>query len=139
MFIHRALRSVPLKNAVVIWLFTASLFFSIAFAEHPKQQDGSSDSNVVTVDFEKTLQKAKAEPIVEDEKTIGFKLSQVKGDSVYSKMGLQSGDIVKSINGVELRDAAQAIQTLNSLKNETTVEVKFTRAGKVETRRIEVK
>jgi type II secretion system protein C len=94
----------------------------------------------IGVDFAKTLQDAKATPnVVAGGQVKGFVMTQIRPDSVYEKMGMVNGDIVRSINGIELNDAARAIQTLQSMKTETQLEVLIEREGKVITTKIQVK
>jgi general secretion pathway protein C len=70
----------------------------------------------LTIDFTKTLQDAKANPYVEGGKIKGFMLIRIKQDSVYEKLGLKDGDVIESINGTPLENAAQSIQLLNSMR-----------------------
>lgn len=77
----------------------------------------------ITLDFTKTLQDAKASPYLENGQIKGFVLTRIRPDSVYEKMGLKDGDVVEAINGIELNDAARAIQTLNAMKNESNIEL----------------
>lgn len=93
----------------------------------------------ITVDFAKTLQDAKATPNMVGGQVKGFLMTQIRSDSVYEKLGIQNGDVVRSINGIELNDAARAIQTLQAMRTETQLEVTFEREGKTVTRKIHVK
>ncbi len=93
----------------------------------------------VTLDFAKTLQDAKASPNMVGGQVKGFVLTQIRSDSVYEKMGFENGDVVRSINGIELNDAARAIQTLQAMRTEANLEVTYERNGTVMTRKIQVK
>jgi general secretion pathway protein C len=83
----------------------------------------------LTIDFAKTLQDAKASPNTVNGEVRGFVLTRIRPDSVYEKMGLQDGDVVCAINGIELNDAARAIQTLNAMRNERKIELCVMRGG----------
>lgn len=85
--------------------------------------------NILKNKLSSTLQDARAIPNLVNGQIKGFVITQITPDSVYSKLGLQDEDIVSSINGIELNDAARAIQTLNSLRNETHLEMRVTRNG----------
>jgi type II secretion system protein C len=85
--------------------------------------------NILKNKLSSTLQDARAIPNLVNGQIKGFVVTQITPDSVYSKLGLQDEDIVSSINGIELNDAARAIQTLNSLRNETHIEMRVTRNG----------
>jgi general secretion pathway protein C len=93
----------------------------------------------LTVDFTKTLQDAKASPNIVGNEVKGFVLTRIKPDSVYEKMGLQDGDVVENINGIDLNDAPRAIQTLNAVRNESNIELQIKRNGQTLPMRIQVK
>lgn len=91
----------------------------------------SSDfrKKLLTGDFAKVLQDAKAEPHFVAGELGGFKLTRIRKDSIYEKSGLRNGDIIKEINGVSLVDTAQAIKLLNSLRGENELDVRLERGG----------
>ncbi len=64
----------------------------------------------------------RAKPHEVDGKTVGWMLSSIKPGSLFSKLGLRRGDVLKTINGRTV-DASSAIETLNSLKSEKNFEV----------------
>lgn len=109
----------------------------------------SKDGNIVadrrwvdkalTSDFAKTLQDAKASPNLVNGEVKGFVLTRIRPDSVYEKMGFQDGDVVETINGIDLNDAARAIQTLNSLRQENAIELNIKRNGVSMPLKIQVK
>lgn len=84
---------------------------------------------LITTDFTKVLQDAKASPNMVDGELRGFCLSRIRKDSIYEKAGLQNDDCVNEINGVPLTDTAQAIRLLQSLRNEKEIEVRLQRGG----------
>lgn len=94
---------------------------------------------LLTTDFAKTLQDAKAEPYMENGELNGFKMVRIKQDSIYQKAGIQNEDIIKEINGVSLTDTAQAIKLLNSLRGESEIEVRLSRGGKLMNLNMQVK
>ena len=57
----------------------------------------------------------------------GILLEAVRFDGLYSKMGLQSGDVLKRINGVELREPSMLIAALEQMKNERSVKLDIVR------------
>lgn len=127
-------------------LAPASVGGSADFSEEGFERKGTEINvtkqwieRAVTLDFAKTLQDAKASPNMVGGQVKGFVLTQIRPDSVYEKMGFENGDVVRSINGIELNDAARAIQTLNAMRNEAQLEVTLERAGAVQTRKIQVK
>ncbi len=94
---------------------------------------------MLTTDFAKVLQDAKAEPYFENGELSGFRLTRIKSDSIYEKAGLQNDDIVKEVNGVSLIDTAQAIRLLNSLRGEAQIEVRLMRGGQLQTINMQVR
>ena len=101
----------------------------------------SSDfrQKLLTVDFAKILQDAKAEPHLVNGELSGFKLTRIRQDSIYQKSGLQNGGAVKEINGVSLIDTAQAIKLLNSLRGENELEVRLERSGSIQTINLQIR
>jgi type II secretion system protein C len=80
-------------------------------------------------EFTNVLQDAKASPHVVDGKVRGFILSKVRENSVYQKSGLIDGDVIEEINGIPLNDAASAIRLLQSLRNESEIDITVKRGG----------
>jgi general secretion pathway protein C len=84
---------------------------------------------MLTVDFAKVLQDAKAEPHIVDGQLRGFKLTRIRQDSFWEKAGLQNDDVVTEINGTGLTDTGQAIKLLRSIKEEPSFELRYDRGG----------
>lgn len=74
----------------------------------------------------------RAVPYFKDGKANGFKLLNVKQGSLFEKLGLRRGDILKSINGTVL-DIATGMQLFNNLKNETRFTLDVERRGAEQT------
>ena len=70
-----------------------------------------------------------AQPVVSmiDGRFNGILLEAVRFDGWYSKIGLQSGDVLKRINGVELRDPSMLIAGLQQMKDEHRVKLDLVR------------
>lgn len=106
------------------------------YKEEGFERDGNNTTaskqwvnNILTNNFSKTLEEAKATPNVVGGQIKGFVITNITQGSVYSKIGLKDGDVVSSINGIELNDAARAIQTLNAMRSESTIELQIIRGG----------
>lgn len=107
------------------------------YIEEGFERDGNTISmssdyrkKLLTQDFAKVLQDAKAEPVYEGGELNGFRLTRIRSESVYEKGGLLNEDIVKEINGVSLVDTAQTIKLLNSLRAANSIEIGVMRGGK---------
>lgn len=95
--------------------------------------------NMLTTDFTKVLQDAKAEPNVVDGEVKGFRLTRIREGSAYLKAGFQNADVIEEINGVPLKDAANAIKLLQQLRNAEDIEVRVNRGGNSYNMNIKVK
>ena len=82
---------------------------------------------------------ATAEPVVSGGQMIGFRLYQIDADSIFSKAGIRDDDIITSLNGIKLASIASAISTLKSLKDSTSIEIEYKRAGVAKSIAIDVK
>ena len=75
------------------------------------------------------LMQASSEPVVVNGEITGFRMFQFDENSIFAKLGMKDGDVVKEINGVPLNNVAKTIQFLNGLKGESNVNVQITRDG----------
>jgi len=76
---------------------------------------------------------ARVVPAMANGKPNGFKLYSIRPASVYSKLGLENGDTMQAINGLELTSAEKALEVYTKLRDATTLEVSLTRRGKPDT------
>ncbi len=76
------------------------------------------------------LTQMRAVPNLEDGKTNGFRLSEIQQGSIFQQMGLQDGDIVKTIAGQEINDPMRAMELLSVLQNQQGVAIQVIRAGR---------
>lgn len=96
-------------------------------------------NKLLTSDFTKVLQDAKATPNMVDGELRGFVLNRIRKDSIYEKAGLQNDDIVTEVNGISLTDTAQAVRLLQSLRNESEIEIRVLRGGSPTTFNLQVR
>ncbi|MBI5526528.1 MAG: general secretion pathway protein GspC [Deltaproteobacteria bacterium] len=73
---------------------------------------------------------ARIVPNFEGGKANGFKLFSIKPDSIYSKIGLQNGDVVQKINGFEMNSPDKALEIYQKLKDSKSVKIDISRGGK---------
>jgi general secretion pathway protein C len=76
---------------------------------------------------------ARIVPNFQDGKANGFKLFSIRPGSLYSKIGIQNGDVVTRINGYDLSSPDKALEIYNKLKDSKQVTVDVIRRGKPET------
>ncbi len=59
----------------------------------------------------------------------GLKLVGITPNSVYTELGIQSGDVLHSVNGKQIKSSHQAMDFFESMKNDKTVKVQIERRG----------
>lgn len=75
------------------------------------------------------LSQARAVPYFRNGKSIGMRLFAIRSGSIYEKLGLKNGDIIKAVNNTSLSDPTQALRLFEQLKNEKSISVQTERAG----------
>lgn len=73
---------------------------------------------------------ARIVPAFEGGKTVGFKLFSIRPGSLYSKIGLQNGDVINRINGYEMSSPEKGLEIYTKLKDSKQVTVDLKRRGK---------
>lgn len=73
------------------------------------------------------LTQARAVPYFKDGKAVGLRLFAIRTGSLFEKIGLQNGDVLKSVNGNSLADLSQAMQLFQKLKEERSIELSLER------------
>ena len=71
--------------------------------------------------------------IVPSKKDNGFKIFSIAKDSLFSKLGVQNGDVIKSVNGIELSSPDKAIEAYSRLQNASKLSLDIVRKGQNET------
>ncbi len=75
------------------------------------------------------LSQARAVPYFKNGESIGMRLFAIRQGSLYQKLGLKNGDILKSVNDNSLSDPSQALKIFDQLKTERSISVRVERAG----------
>ena len=70
-----------------------------------------------------------ASPHREDGKFVGFKLQPGRQPEAFNELGLQSGDVVTAINGVQIDSPSSGMKAMRALGNGDSVNVTLLRAG----------
>lgn len=84
---------------------------------------------LISEELPSILMQASSEPVVVNGEITGFRIFQFDQNSIFHKLGLQDGDVVKEINGIPLNNVARTIQFLNGLREENNVKVDIMRHG----------
>jgi general secretion pathway protein C len=65
-------------------------------------------------------------------KSGGFQVQQIQAGSLYEKLGLRAGDVIKSVNGTPVNSAEDAIRLYQQIPNVDAVQIEVMRGGKPE-------
>jgi general secretion pathway protein C len=97
---------------------------------------GENKYQVQKSELDKTLSnlndvamQARIVPAFKDGVATGFKLFSIRPDSIYSKIGVQNGDVIRRINGFEINSPDKALEAYAKLKDSTRVEIEIERNG----------
>ncbi len=72
---------------------------------------------------------ARIVPAFKDGVAQGFKLFSIRPDSIYSKIGVQNGDVLKRINGYDLNSPEKALEIYSKLKEASRIDIEIERNG----------
>jgi len=78
-------------------------------------------------DLPKLLSQARAAPHMVNGNVTGFRLDYIAPASFYEKIGVQTGDVLQRVNGVDIRDPSTMLNLLQQLKNEQIVKLDMLR------------
>lgn len=92
--------------------------------EVPKAEIDKTLSNLNDVAMQ-----ARIVPAFKDGVAQGFKLFSIRPDSIYSKIGIQNGDVIKRINGYDLNSPEKALEIYSKLKEATRIDIEVERNG----------
>lgn len=82
-----------------------------------------------TLELECLSTAARIVPSFKDGKAQGFKVFSMRPNSLLAQIGLQNGDVVKTINGRELSSPDQALETYAALRSAKKFELAVERRG----------
>ena len=72
-------------------------------------------------------------PKTEEGQLIGYQVSPGKEPELFKSAGLQTGDVITQINGLDLTDLQQSQEALSELRNAQTIELTIIRDGSLTT------
>ena len=93
-----------------------------------KQLDRSKIDHVLN-NINRLMNQAKVRPYFKDGKPNGLLLTHIRRNSLFTDLGLKSGDIVKGVNGKRIRSVEDAMDFYNNLKNSSSVQLEIERRG----------
>ena len=80
-------------------------------------------------DVSKLMTQVKIQPHMEDGRAEGLAISNIKPNSIFRRMGLRNGDILKSVEGQDIRTVDDALRLYDSMKTADSVNVEIERRG----------
>lgn len=75
------------------------------------------------------FQEIRLRPVMEKGKTKGFAFDWIKQGSIFERAGIKQGDILLSINNIEIKSGEDAFRILQALRNEPSLKVTLLRGG----------
>ncbi len=75
------------------------------------------------------MRQARIRPHFTNGKPDGLTLSRIQRDSLFTKLGLRSGDIITGVDGQQIESVDDALKFYNSLKSASNVMVEIRRRG----------
>lgn len=72
---------------------------------------------------------ARIVPAFKDGMAQGFKLFSIRPDSIYTKIGIQNGDVIKRINGLDMNSPEKALEIYSKLKDSARIDIEVERNG----------
>ena len=75
------------------------------------------------------LTQARAVPNLVGGKIMGFRIFAIRPGSVYQKLGIQNGDVILRINGVDLDSPAKALEFYGAISSAAEVAIDLERSG----------
>jgi type II secretion system protein C len=75
------------------------------------------------------MQSGRILPNIENEEINGFKVYGIRKTSLWGKLGVQNGDVIKSVNGIAFTGPDSALEAFGNLQNSDHLTVNVTRRG----------
>ena len=116
---------------------------TVRYSGSPKKDDGYnvkqvSDSEFVIDEEEvesalgninQLLTQIRVVPNFQDGKADGFKVFAIKPQSIFAKIGLKNGDVIRKVNDQDITSPEKAFGVFQELRNEKNLTVEISRRG----------
>lgn len=99
----------------------------------------ASEVKEVMEDMGKILTEARIVPYIKDGETDGYKIFAVRPGSLFERIGLNNGDVIKMVNGMKIKSPQEALELFRQLKDETEFEIVIERGGVTKTLRYAIR
>ena len=108
-------------------------------AAAPGSQEGQISSEMVNQLIQNPFDELKRIRMRPSEKDGGLEVQWIQNDSILKRLGVQRGDVIKSVNGIPFTNMGDIANSISSLMNSERFDVEVTRGGKSEALRYVVK
>jgi len=88
-----------------------------------------SELNAALTNLPDLATKARIVPSFKNGVADGFKLFSIVPDSLYAKIGIQNGDVIRRINGYEMNSPDKALEIYQKLRDASRIEIEIERRG----------
>ena len=88
-----------------------------------------SEVDAALAHLDKMAEQVRIVPAYRDGQPEGFKVFAIRPDSLFSKLGLTNGDVVRRINGFEMNSPANALEVYARLRDASRIDVEIDRGG----------
>jgi general secretion pathway protein C len=109
----------------------------------PFQEEGGGGSQQVNLsrsevesamdNVNSLMRQARIRPHFRNGKPDGLTLSRVRRDSIFTRLGLRSGDIITGVDGQPIQSVDDALKFYNSLKSASNLNLQIRRRGQTQT------
>ena len=88
--------------------------------------------NQLLMDPLEEMKKFRLRPKFDGESAQGVEVQWLDDKSILTSLGVQKGDVVQSVNGVQIRNMGDIVNVINSLMSGNTFDVQVVRGGQPE-------
>ena len=98
-------------------------------AAEPSGKEGEVSSETVQQLVQNPFDELKRIRIRPSESAGGLEIQWIQNDSILKKLGVQKGDVIRSVNGIPFTNMGDIANSINSLMNSERFDVEVTRGG----------
>ena len=102
---------------------------SYSYAGGDQLRIDRNEINSALNNINQLMQQVRVRPHFKNGKPNGLILTHIRNNSIFNELGLQSGDIVKGVNGQEIESVDDALKFYNNLKSSASVQLQIERRG----------
>lgn len=117
--------SVPASNGP-----SANVPVGSVVAAKPGEQEGQVPSGLVNDLVQNPFDELKKVRLRPKDGETGLEIQWIQDDSILRQLGVQKGDVIKSVNGIPFTNMGDIANSINSLMNSERFDVEVTRDGK---------